>query len=563
MSLSPTTYMSKLSLEGTPSPKQLDSPMQSPQQSPSVHESAQYSDESDWDDDEETPDTVSSPTGLKYNIAHLSDRTQKVVRGLFNAQDPPRISLELCGIKEDDPHGGGVFYAFQMHEVAPCSIRIGPRNSKRFSVPKCECPDARYRHIRPCKHLIWLFDRISKQALFDHDPESHLTLTELGYPEELGDPFRQISEIRLDVLVDSLHCDTTAPNSDTAPPNPARVKQAREIVAAVAGIQPRDVDRYRLDLETSYSSGAPLVRPGDVEATLFSLILASHSLAACLRAELSASDPAVDPFRAIQQRALRVITELDDYSASLKDSAVAAARKVQGKEAEGPRNVSWAATQIRHCVSQIERIVSRGSHPLADSARASAARALVGILLAVANHNVDSHAGDSVDDRNLYMCLLGNYDTGFVYSALDTLVDQSQFIEELEDVMDLLGRSGAPVSYVANIRGLITRMRSYTAGSGRRPSGDFTVGAVVPRSPTPVLQAATPFQESDPRPSGRSPGPSNTGSGNTVHFLTPEVPASMSRGRGRGRGNRAGGAGSKRSVSGSGQDRGRGSKRAR
>ncbi|KAK3935995.1 hypothetical protein QBC46DRAFT_396171 [Diplogelasinospora grovesii] len=504
-----------------------------------------------------------------------------------------------------------------MHEVVPCSVRIGSRNSKRFSTPRCECPAARYENERPCKHLIWLLDKISKQALFDHDPDSELNLTESGYPAELGDPFQRISEMRLDVLADSLHCDIAAPNCDTAPPNYGRVREAREMVAAVAGVRPRELDSYRPDLETSYNS-ASLIRRGDLEATLFSLILASHSLAAWVRTGLlDPSDPPVDPFRSLQRRVCRIIAELDAYSASLRDPALAVARREKGKEAEGPRNVKWAAEQIQNCVKQIEKSVSRRTRsPLAAWERSSAARALVAILKAIVNHHIDSHAGNTADDRNLYMRLVGNqHDFGGVYiAALTTLVDQSQFIEELEGIMDLLGRYGAPTSFAANMRDLITRMRSHThavggsstsTAAGRRESSDSMLGA---RSSTPSLDLPGPsqmkgkqveFVPAQPEPSQQprpeppappAPAPAPTTNPRPARFLTPEVPASMSR-RASGRGRRAGrgagggagraggtaggtsagaegsgsgsGAGSKRSVSGNGQDRGRGSKRAR
>jgi hypothetical protein len=494
-------------------------------------ESEPSSDQSDWeleeDDDEGEgePDTVSSPTGFKYNISRLSPRTRRVVKGLFNqssSKDPPQISLELCGIRGDDPEGSGLFYAFQMHEVVPCSVRIGSRNSGRFSAPKCECPDARYRHLRPCKHLIWLFDKISKLALVDHDPDSVLTMTELGYAEELGDPFAQISQVRLDVLADDLRCDMSEPDTDVVSPNPARVREAREMVAAMEGVEPRELDSYRPDLDASYNR-IPLIRRGDLGATLFSLLLASHHLAEWVRSELSPSDPAVDPFRRLQQRASRIIGELDVYSAAERDPAAVDAYRRRGKMAEGPRDVDWAAAQIRHCVDKIERLVSRGSSPLPAWARSSAARSLVCILKAVVHH------------RDLYPRLIREQDADFVYSALDMLADQSQFIEELEEIMDLVGIRGAPPSYVDKMRSLISRMRSHGTEDVVSPSG-------IPRSETPPLYESS-------SAAVQHPGPSR---GSSVQFLTPEVPASaMGRGGqgargGRGRGN---GRGSKRLVS--------------
>jgi hypothetical protein len=507
-------------------------------------ECEEASDLSDWEleedeEEEEEKGVVSSPAGFKYNLSRLSPRTRQVAKGLFNqtsSKDPPQISLELCGLREGDAEGGDVFYAFQMREVVPCSVRIGARNSGRFSAPKCECPDARYRNVRPCKHLIWLFDKISKQALFDHDPDSELTLTELGYAEELGDPFDQISQIRLDVLADDLRCDTSEPDSDIVCPNPARVREAREMVAAVAGVQPCQLDDYRPDLEVSYNRST-LIQRGDLGATLFSLLLASHSLAEWVRSELNPSDPAVDPFRSTQHRVFRIIEELNAYTATEQDPTAADAYRRRGKGAEGPRDVTWATTQIQNCVRRIEKLVSRPSDPLSEGARSSAARSLVIILRAVTDH------------RDLYARLIGDHDTGFVYSALDMLSDQSQFIDALEEVMDKIGVYGAPPSYVANMRGLVTRMRSHKTedvGAAR--------GSGLPRSETPPLSDPPSAAIQNPRPS-RSP---------SVQFLTPDLPASAMGGRGiQGRGGRGRGNGraSKRPFRGSPQDSGRGSRK--
>lgn len=505
-------------------------------------ESEPRSDVSDWeadDDSDEHSDIVSSSTGFKYNISRLSPQTRQVVRGLFNhapAQEPPQISLELCGVREGDPSGSGRLYAFQMHEVVPCSVRIGARDGGRFSTPRCECPDARYRHVRPCKHLIWLFDRISKHALYDHDPNSELTLTEFGFPEELGDPFDLISQIRLDILADELHCDMSDPDRETSSPNRARVREAREMVAAVAGIQPWETDEFRPDLETSYHD-ASLIHRGDLGATLFSLILASHSLAEWVRTQLSPSDAAVDPYRSIQQRVSRIV---DEYSLAIRGPGIAAADDEQEDPGKDPLDVTWASTQIWNCVRKIEKLVSRGPGPLSGWARSSAARSLVGILKAV------------VGNRSLYMRLVGDHDTGFVYSALDMFVDQSQYIEELEDIMESIGVYGAPPSYVAKMRGLISRMRSYNTESAGTVSGSG-----IPRSHTPPPLTSE-YLSAD----AREPPP---GSSTTVQFLTPETPASArarrSAGSVRGRGNARG---SKRPVSqGSIQEPKNSNKRAR
>ncbi|KAK4164252.1 hypothetical protein QBC43DRAFT_353598 [Cladorrhinum sp. PSN259] len=579
MSVSPTTGMSRLSLDAITA-KVYDQNLSQllPHPSPVMADHDSYPEESEWDqdEDEETNDNnkhiVSSPTGLHYNISQLPHKTQQVVRGLFNQtidQGPPPISLELCGIKEDDD-GSGIFYAFQMHEVVPCSVRIGNRKSNRFSTPKCECPDARYRNLRPCKHLIWLFDRISKQTLFDHDPDFELTLTEAGYPEEIRDIYEQISQTRLDVLADGLHCDISEADSDSAPPSPARINEVREMVASLAGVKPWELDGYRPDLNSAYNQNT-IVHRGDLEATLFSLLLSSHSLAEWVRSELEPTDPAVDPFRKIHQQVSRIVSELETYSSSLlrDESASTIPQQQKRKAAEGPRDVAWAATQIQQCVRKIEKLVSRGSSPLSVPARASAARALVGILKLVVSRNINLHPGETADDRNLYMRLVGNHDTGFVYSGLDLLVDQSQFIEELEGIMDQLGRYGAPTTYVANMRDLIARMRHHKAEDVISVS---SASRRVSRADTPPLPAseAPTIREPELEPPARHPEtPISSGS---PQFLTPDLPASSTprggrgaRGRVRGRGSTGASgsaAGSKRSVSlGSAQDSPRGSKK--
>ncbi|KAL2198955.1 hypothetical protein P885DRAFT_31995 [Corynascus similis CBS 632.67] len=545
MSVSPSTRMSRLSLECTSATPRTQGRMQAVRTGAPMSDSEHSSDTSDWemegDEEEEGTDIVPSPTGFKYNISRLSPEARQVVRGLFNqtrAKEPPQISLELCGIREEDSEGSGVFYAFQMHEVVPCSVRIGARDSARFSTPRCECPDARYRRASPCKHLIWLFDRISKQALFDHDPDSELTLTEFGYPEELGDPFDQISQIGLDILADDLRCDASEPDSVMIAPNPTRVKEAREMVAAVAGIQPGELDDYRPDLEVSYSRDT-LIRRGDLGATLFSLILASHSLAEWVRSELKPSDPAVDPFRSIQHRVIRIIERIDAYTSPEMGPDAAAER---GRApVDGPRNVDWACAQIQHSVRKIEKLVSRGSSPLTGWARSSAARSLVVILKAV------------VDRRDLYARLIGDRDTGFVHSTLDMLADQSQFIEALEEIMDKIGVQGAPPSYVANMRRLIARMRSHTTeahvgvGSGGGSGG-------VRRSETPPLEQPA---------SSSSASSSDGGGGSSVQFLTPDLPASATRHRRGGGGSGSTGSSQARGGrgTGAGGGNGRGAKR--
>ncbi|KAL2155143.1 hypothetical protein VTH82DRAFT_3819 [Thermothelomyces myriococcoides] len=580
--------MSRLSLECTADTPPSRTRMQSGHSGIPMPDVEHPSDTSDWemegyereeeeednDEDEERTDIVPSPTGFRYNISRLSPRARQMVKGLFNqtrVKEPPQISLELCGVREEDPEGNDFFYAFQMHEVVPCSVRIGSRRSGRFSTPRCECPDARYQGVRPCKHLVWLFDKISKQALFDHDPDSELTLTEFGYPEELGDPFDQISQIGLDILADDLRCDTSEPDNDVIAPNPARVREAREMVAAVAGIQPGELGEYRLDLEDSYGRDNTLIRRGDLGATLFSLILASHSLAEWVRSELSPSDPAVDPFRSIQHRVTRIVQRLDACSSAREGGEPPDAAERGWRRADRPRNADWACVQIQRSVKKIEKLVSRGSSPLTEPARASAARSLVVILKAVVNH------------RDLYGPLIGDRDTGFVHSALDLLADQSQFVDALDEIMDRIGVRGAPPSYVAKMRHLIARMRSgyhhdddhhhheiTLAGQQQQSQQEHVTPGKLSSSSgrvetPPLLLPDQPQQQPElvPHPPTEPRGGDDVSTYSHVAAV-PDQPASTIRGRGRGRGGGRGEGGRAdrgSSSSSSSRGRGRGAKR--
>ena len=134
--------------------------------------------------------------------------------------------------------------------------------------------------------------------------------------------------------------------------------------------------------------------------------------------------------------------------------------------------------------------------------------------------------------------------------------------------MELVGRFGAPESYVSNLRGLIKRMRSHTGEESRRSSVAGPSGS-TPRNVTPPLQGVPPPGHRTETDAG-SGGPSSAG--RNVQFLIPGASASP-RARG-GRGGRRGAAsgsesgessraGSKRPMSGTGSERGKGPKRAR
>jgi len=516
---------------------------------------------------DEPSTVVRSPSGLRYNIGHLSDETQDVVRSLFAGilEEPFEIALKWCD-RLRDQEGNDDFYAFQMSEVVPRSVRIGSPQSK-YGEPECRCG------TKPCKHLIWLSDLIASQVLYNHHPDTPLTLNERGYADELGSPFSQISEMRLDVLASSLHCDVGHPASNPEP-SASRKAEAREILASVAQIDEFDVPNYRTDLQEDSFDHSSLIHPSDLEATLFSLLLASHSLTAWVRSQLHPSAPPRDRFRLIHQRVLYIISELEAYSSTTRDSAAPgrAERALSPTDSDGPRDVAWAARSIERCVEQIRTAVVRRSRdsddssnttttpPLATWERASAARALVRILRAVAERNADMHPGAGQDDRNLYARLIGNRDTGFIHAALEPLIDQNQFVDELEDILELVGANGVMASWLSSMRRVVAKMRGWRgtpSGAGAGAKGKASL--LAPRSAD---------QGGASRSASAAAAAAEGGREGSSRYSAAQMPApatGSTRGGTATRGGRAGGssggAGSKRSGVGTGSDRG--SKRMR
>ncbi|GJC77843.1 hypothetical protein ColLi_00681 [Colletotrichum liriopes] len=204
---------------------------------------------SDYDDNDDNsssdPETDSDSSLVDDDDPSvLSADARLRVREAF--RDPPRLSLQYCRLRDD-------VYAFQMTELVPRSIRIGSPGSP-FATPRCSCREQQQKNGPPCKHLLWFLDQLVKQTLYDHDPTSPLTMTPDGYPEEIGDPFTDISDFHLDVVADGLRCDVVTPDSeegsddsdeDEEHPNPHRVQEVREMLSAIAASSPEE---HRPDL---------------------------------------------------------------------------------------------------------------------------------------------------------------------------------------------------------------------------------------------------------------------------------------------------------------------------
>ncbi|KAL0939313.1 SWIM zinc finger protein [Colletotrichum truncatum] len=455
---------------------------------------------SDDDDDdrreEDEPIVVTSPSKLCYNLDRLSPEARERVRDTFD--HPPQLSLKKCLLRDN-------YYAFHMTELVDRSIRIGSPDS-RWPKPYCSCME---ENAPPCEHLLWFLDQLSKQTLYDHDLTLPLNMASGGYPEEIGDPYKDISTFHLDVLADGLHCNIFDPttvagdesehvngSSDSEDsgesdsedyldrPIPRRIQEIREMLAVVTSASaPED---FRPDLVSSSIKKAAVIinknpiKRHDLEGTIFRMLLTNDEFFHYFLSKMRPTDPVSDPFRKLSQRVDRVLHELDAFAAGTTSTTLT----------EGPRDVAWAARHITGVVGLIRAAIFKRQRPLEGWERSSAARALIHILSGVVERNRDfippstgraTAASLSRQDRNIYLRLVGDRDEGFVVSILNLLPPDAAapFLHSLDVIQDRLGVNGAPTSYVEKLRSLMARLKrrasvasqSSAAGSKRQSQG--------------------------------------------------------------------------------------------
>ena len=411
----------------------------------SSEESGTGSSASEDDDDDESP-YIRSPSKLVYKIDGLEPDVQSAVRDAFG--DPPDMTLQVCGRRGD-------VYAFQMTELVYQSIRIGSPDSG-IPIPQCTCGEK-----APCKHVLWLMDRLAKQTLYAHDPNEPLNLTPGGYAEEMGHPFRDISKFHLDILADSLHCELTPQDSDDD--DDLRAQEAHELLASVAAVAP---EKYRADLLKGSQRSKKTLKRGDLECTVFRMLLKNNEFFKYFLSRTGAVDAINDPFRKLSHRVTRILRKLEQYSSSFYQSQAGTPTTASSSSSRPPRpprgppcTVPWAA---HHILGIVSRIRSHLTPDLSPAQRTSAARTLIRILSVVSNSNHDAHQGSTARDRNLYVRLIANRDDGFVLPLLFNVVEAAApFLHNLEVVQDRIAVHGAPASYVARFEELIRRLKEY------------------------------------------------------------------------------------------------------
>ncbi|KAH7269964.1 uncharacterized protein BKA55DRAFT_683039 [Fusarium redolens] len=411
-------------------------------------DSSDYGDYSSEFDDDDEPSAIRSPTKLTYLVDHLPENTQSVVRDTF--KEPPKIALEKCRRIDDT-------YAFQMTELVTRSVRIRAPQDGTSNL-SCSCRD----DGQPCRHLLWLLDQIVKQTLYETDLGKPLRMNSAGYAEEMGDVFQNISNFRLDVLAEGLHCHLVTPDSEyNNEPDAFRAQEAREILSSVYNMDPED---FRPDIFDKVSHGKKIIKRNDLEQTISRMLLDNHHFFHYFRSLSRPQDPIKDIFYKLTQRINRVVRDLETPG--------------QASDPGSPRDVIWAASHILGCVRRMRHEIYTRETPISAREALSAARSLVHILDLVVSRNTDHGPRHTPRiARNLYLRLIGDRDQDFIINVLNLIPEAaSQFLHNLEEVLDRIEIYGAPAGYVQRFRAMLGRLRTSSTGSGLKRSVQGQMG---------------------------------------------------------------------------------------
>lgn len=426
-----------------------------------------YEDSSSSEDEEDLdkPDHVRSPTRLVYSIEALPEKMKSVVRDAFN--EPPVMMMQRCRQLQDT-------YAFQMTETVTRSIRIRAPTSGRARLT-CSCAsEAQSKNDGPCPHLLWLLDQLAKQTLYDdssHENEKPLTMTSAGYPLELGDPYKMISNHHLKILADDLHCELYDPEGqDSDQYSDHRAAESRELLSA---IHQAPTDTFRPDLLDKTLHHLPTIQKNDIDGTVFRMLLENDSFFHYFLSKASRSTFVRDPFRVLSHRIKAVLHELDT-SASPEPESTASELTAP----EESNTVAWAARHITGVVNLVRSAIWSSKRPLQLAEKESAARVLIQILDSVSRRNRDYHTRGRRCERNLYLRLIGDFDNDFIVKELAAIQGGAlSYLHIIENIIEQITTNGAPLSYVTKLRELVAHVRKRGASAGlKRQVEDNEVG---------------------------------------------------------------------------------------
>ncbi|KAI1428215.1 hypothetical protein F5Y12DRAFT_45393 [Xylaria sp. FL1777] len=439
----PVELMSQLSLERMSSSS--DSQDRRPEE-----DSAEFTYRSDIDasmDLDETAGIATFPSGMRYSIDRLDPGTKDAVVRALNT--PSKLALRGCS-----PRGQG--YVFLISETIEYHVRA-PYGSSPYDGPSCSCrQDEKSVGLQhPCRHTLWLCDQILSQLVPLHSEP--YTWREDGYTTKHGNVCDFISDFQFDVLADSLRCDIMA--GEVSKPRPYKIQAAREILATLSG---SSVQQYRPDL-TGEIAGKRVVKEGDLEETVFRMLLHNDSLLSYFLASMRNHEPLNPRFRRFRDRANAALDAFDNY---IKASDL--------RRVELSKNPQWCYKTFKDISEQIKSIITYSERELDDSDRRAAANTLVYILDQVVSRNEDHDLvrgrddggsrseGQSRDTRKINLCseLIVESSHNFILDILDDLQSEhvDHLLPDLSRIERTLINTDTPRSYCNKLREIISRL---------------------------------------------------------------------------------------------------------
>ncbi|KAI0101666.1 hypothetical protein GGR51DRAFT_550967 [Nemania sp. FL0031] len=424
-------------------------------------DSAETTYESDIDtsiDFDERAGIASFPSGTRYSVHDLDPGTKDAIVKALST--PSKLTLRGCS-----PRGQG--YVFLISETIDYHVRA-PYGVGPFEGPSCSCrQDERSVGLQhPCRHTLWLCDQILSQLV--PLPKEPYTWRIDGYTTKHGNVCDFISDFHFDVLADSLRCDIMT--GESLKPRPCRIQTAREILATISG---DPVDEYRPDL-TGEAIGKKVVKKGDLEETVFRMLLENDSFFSYFLTSMRNDEPLNPKFRRFRDRANAALDAFDSY---IKAS--------DSERATISKTPQWCYKTFKDISEQIKSIVVNFDRELDDIDRRAAADALVYILGEVVNRNKDYHMvqGRGDDDShgesqfgnetkiNLYNELVVDSTHNFILDILEKLSLESidHLLPELTRIERAVAVTSVSQSYLDKLGGITTRLRNAIPRSGSEP----------------------------------------------------------------------------------------------
>ncbi|KAI1431148.1 hypothetical protein GGR50DRAFT_681098 [Xylaria sp. CBS 124048] len=424
--------------------------------------------ESDIDtsiDFDESTGTATFPSGMRYSVHGLDMGTRDAV---IKALGPSsKLTLRGCSPR-------GQEYVFLVSETIDYHVRAPCGNDPYRSIydgPSCSCQqDERSIGLQqhPCRHTLWLCDQVLSQMV--PLPEDSYTWAIDGYTVEHGNVCDYISDYHLDVLADSLRCDIMT--GETLKTRPRRIQTAREILATLSGTP---VDQYRPDL-TGRNVGKRVVKEGDLEETIFRMLLQNDSLLSYFLESMRNHEPLNPRFRRFRDRADAALEAFDNY---IKASDL--------QKAGISKNPQWCRTTFKNISDQIKSMITQSKRELDECDGRAAANTLLYILDQVVCRNEDHddvvrtgggrgghNEGQSNHSKkiNLFNDLIVESEDNFILDVLDKL--QVEFVDhlfpDLRRIQRTIANTNVPQSYLDKLTDIISNLRVASSRSGSEPA---------------------------------------------------------------------------------------------